>query len=503
MAMAGGRQNAWQNGGRVYLTIGATVAVSFLAVEPIVRLGSSLSTAVPIDQLAVRLLMAAALLVIGGLLWRGDAPLSDGMRLRGLVAAGMVLRIGYMLYTPYNVREHDVGDLTQAGHLSYIYTILTQFRLPQSNVGQFYHPPLSHALEALAVKIYSLLAPGAGLDEWFQAAKIVPAFASCATLIVCWRLLDALAADRRVKFTAMAVLAFHPTFFVLASSINNDMLMIFFFMASLLYTVKWHRNPTMRNILLLAVLIGCAMSTKFSGALVAVLTAAVFLAMLLHRGRGQVAVPRLIGQFAAFGAVCLPLGLWYPVRNWLLFRQPLGYVLPLSTDSYQYIGYRSLWERFGLFSPTQLFSNPYCSVRSDYQLWVYTIKCSVFGEYGYAWMLRPLALALVLVNTLLILWSLIAMAVLMCRRGHAGVRLFAGLWAVMIASFLYFNLKYPFACTMDYRYIVPTAVVGAACLGYSYAALRGSLRRGALPAARTEQGLIAAFCVLSTLFYVL
>lgn len=503
MKTATGRQTGWMEGGRAYLTVGTAVAASFLLVEPIVRLGGSLSSAVPVDQLAVRLLMAAALLVIGGMLLRGGSVPSDDTLLRGLAAAGITLRIGYMLYTPYNVRDHDVGTLYENGHLSYIYTILTRLRLPQSNGGQFYHPPLAHALEALAVRVYSLLAPGAGLGEWFQAAKIVPAFASCAALIVCWRLLEELGVGRRAKLAAMAVLAFHPTFFVLASSINNDMLMVFFFLAALFYTVKWYHSPTMRNILLLAVLIGCAMSTKFSGSLVAVVTAAAFVRMLLRRGGGKISVPRLFGQFAAFGAVCLPLGLWYPVRNWLLFRQPPGYVLPLPTDSYQYIGGRPLWERFGLFTPAQLFSTPYCVVRSDYQLWVYTIKCSIFGEYSYPGMLRPLALLLVLVNTLLILWSLIAMARLVFRRGCPGARLFTGLWALMIVSFVYFNLKYPFACTMDYRYIVPTAVVGAAFLGASYAALRASPRRGAQAAARVEKGLIVAFCALSTLFYIL
>ena len=290
----------WLEGSRAYWITAGAVAASFLIVEPAVRLGSTLDTIVPMDQLTVRLLMAAALMVIAGLLLRGDRTPSPDRLLKGLVAGGMAMRIGYMLYTPYNVRAHDVGTLFKDEHLRYIYTILTQFRLPATNDGQFYHPPLAHALEALAVRIYSLLAPGAGLSEWFQAAKVVPAFASCAALIVCRRLFDELGTNRRVTLPAMAVLAFHPTFYVLASSINNDMLMIFFFLAALLETVRWYHRPTMRHILVLAVLIGCAMSTKFSGSLVAGIAAVAFLAVLLRRGKDRPALPRLIGQYAAF-----------------------------------------------------------------------------------------------------------------------------------------------------------------------------------------------------------
>lgn len=493
----------WLYGGRVYAVIAAVVTVSFLIVEPVVRVSAALGGRVALDQVTVRVLMAAALLIIGGLLLRGDTAPTDTRILHALVGGGMVMRIGYMLYTSFDVRGHDVYTLNDSGHMRYIYLLLTQLRLPDSNAGQFYHPPFAHILDALAVRFYALFSPHAGMHEWFQGAKVVPAFASCAALIVCLRLLEELGVGRRAKLAAMAVLAFHPTFFVLAASINNDMLMIFFFLAAVLYTVRWYHRPTMRHILTLAVLIGCAMSTKFSGALVAVITAAVFLATLLRRREKRPSLPRLFGQFAAFGAVCLPLGLWYPVRNWILFRQPLGYVLPLPVSSPFYTGNRSLWERFGLFSPAQLFSDPYCHLRSDYQLWVYTIKCSLFGEFIFSGALQALAMLLVAVNTLLIFWSLTAMVIGTVRHRFPGAGLLAGLWALLMGSFIYFNIKYPFACTMDYRYIVPTCVVGAAFLGDSYSALRGSRHPAARLAARAEECLILVFCTLSAAFYVL
>lgn len=44
-------------------------------------------------------------------------------------------------------------------------------------------------------------------------------------------------------------------------------------------------------------------------------------------------------------------------------------------------------------------------------------------------------------------------------------RLLAAVWAAIIASYLWFNVKYPFGCTMDFRYVVPSALIGSIFLG--------------------------------------
>ena len=49
-----------------------------------------------------------------------------------------------------------------------------------------------------------------------------------------------------------------------------------------------------------------------------------------------------------FLAVMLPLGLWHPIRNYILFAQPIGYVAPISVTSQLYIGGLSLFERIGI-----------------------------------------------------------------------------------------------------------------------------------------------------------
>jgi dolichyl-phosphate-mannose--protein O-mannosyl transferase len=191
-------------------------------------------------------------------------------------------------------------------------------------------------------------------------------------MLVTLRLLEALELPAKARITAMAVVAFHPTFFLLSSSINNDMAMIFFFLTAVLYTVRWYRDPTYKNILLLALAIGRAMSAKFSGALVAVFTAVIFLLALIKKFRAGGGAG-LVGQYTAFAAVCLPLSLWHPVRNMLLFGQPLGYVLEIPVKSALYVGDRSFAAGFLSFDVLSLLWGGFCNPWADWRVWEYAV----------------------------------------------------------------------------------------------------------------------------------
>ena len=53
-----------------------------------------------------------------------------------IIAMGIIMRIGHMLYTPYSLRGHDIG-LGANGHADYILTLM-QGNLPDSNSYQYY-----------------------------------------------------------------------------------------------------------------------------------------------------------------------------------------------------------------------------------------------------------------------------------------------------------------------------------------------------------------------------
>ena len=376
--------------------------------------------------------------------------------------------------------------------------------LPDSIDYQFYHPPFQHIVQALVVKVFSWFQPGAAFASLFEAAKIVPCFASCALLWVCRSLCRELDLSKRASAIAICILAFHPAFYQLSSRVNNDALMLFFFMTSVLYTIRWYRRPTMKNILLIALSIGLSMMTKLSGCLVALFTAPVFLAVLVRKWREKQA-KGIIGQFAAFAGVCAPLGLWYSVRNLILFGQPLGYVVRFADNSWLYCGDKSLICRFLSFPPGQIFNPLYCSSGEDCNIWLYVLKSSLFGEFSFdknGWA----AAALIVINLLLILASLAAMAYVMMRCKDTGKFARFGLfwlWLVQMAAFIVFNLRYPFGCTMDFRYIMPTAIVGAIYIGLAldHIKSRGKALSNVLFCVGVAA--VALFGVASVLFYTL
>jgi 4-amino-4-deoxy-L-arabinose transferase-like glycosyltransferase len=381
----------------------------------------------------MRVLMLVGVLLCGVYYACRQCGQEKGSRMETLIvaiiAAGMVMRIGYMIYTPFALRGHDIETFDGNGHLGYMYQLFATGRLPQTNRYQFYHPPFEHFMQALVVKVFSWFRGTDNPAALFEAAKIVPCFAACAILWVIRSLCREMKLSPGASAIALAIVAFHPTFFILSASVNNDPLMLLFFCVATMYTIRWYYRPSMKNTLALALAIGFAMMTKLSGGMAALFTAPVFLIVLVRKLREKQAKP-LIGRFAAFAGVCVPLGLWYPVRNLVLFNQRFSYVS--RAGSTLYIGDIPLVQRFLSFPLDQLLIPLYCHPHDDYNIWLYIVKCSMFGEFIFEGMDKFAAL-LIVANLALILLSLAAMVyIAVCGRETNPFARFGLLWIWLI-----------------------------------------------------------------------
>ena len=167
----------------------------------------------------------------------------------------------------------------------------------------------------------------------------------------------------------------------------------------------------------------------------------------------------LIMKFNIFGLISLPLGLWHAIRNYILFNQQLGSVL--VPGHIWYIGNYSKFSRLLTISFKQLFGEIYCTLPGDYNLFAYIVKGSLFGEFTYSY-IDWLAMALKTLNFVLIVLSLIFTISHMFKKDKNTfvLDLLLITWLTNIISFYMFNIKYPYLCTMDFRYIVPTAFIG-------------------------------------------
>jgi len=381
-----------------------------------------------------------------------------------IIAIGVVMRIGYMLYTPFGLRGHDVGGVE--GHFAYVFKLFAYGQLPDTNAYQFYHPPFQHILEAITVKFFSLFQTNTDIKSLFEATKLVPCFASCAIMPVSFKICKEMKLPRQATAIALTIIAFHPTFYILSASINNDAVMLLLFMAAVLYTIRWYYRPTMKNIALIGLFIGLAMMTKLSAGMVALFTAPIFFAVFMREWRKK-KWKGIFAQFGVFALICFPLALWYPIRNLILFDQPFGYVVKITESSTLFCGNNSIAERFFSFPFDQMLNPVYCSPHGDCNIWLYTLKSSVFGEFTFD-LPDFYGKALIITNAAMIVLSLIAMVYVMARMKKLNKFARYGLgfiWLVQMVSFIVFNVQYPYGCTMDYRYIMPTCIVGAVYIG--------------------------------------
>ncbi len=437
------------------------------------------------------------------LTWRRSACL--------LIAAGFVLRLGYVLYTDIYTRQHDVGWMGGgAGHMGYIEYFVQYRSLPDfdpRSYWQFYHPPLYHMLSAVA---YGLLQwTGMEPARIGESLQFVTLFYSSACMVLAYRIFRQMGLARWGLVTALALVCFYPMFIQLAGGLNNDILSVTLILAAMLYTLRWYRQPSLRHILCAALFMGLGMMTKLSAALLAPAMAWVFLAGLIRAPGGQ---RRAIwAQFAAFLALCAPLGLWWPLRNWVLFDMPLNYVAEIGQESGQYIGHIDAIRRMFDFSAYQFrqlyeaWGQPY----QEFNMFVGLLKTGVFDEgtftdiqpliYGPSWVLFAASIALVPAPLLAALRQLF-------RRDGAMDGALRGFWILLpvtlLFSYIQLNLRYPQTCTANMRYVMPLVVVA----GY----FLGSLWQGTLLHPKAGRliriaagGLAALFCLASAVVYVM
>jgi hypothetical protein len=391
---------------------------------------------------------------------------------------GFVLKLCYIAYTPYNVRQHDVYnfniDGSGGGHARYILWFFQENHFPDfdpRSIWQFYHPPLHHIIAGTFMRFLSLF--GLSFERICEAVQVLPLFYSSSCAIVFYRILEELKIKKSAKIFSFLLIFLNPSFIIFSGSINNDILSVLFMMGAFLYTVRWYKQREFKNIIPLAFCIGLGMMSKLSASLIAPAVAAVFLYCLIKNFKAE--WKKLFLQFLVFGVICVPLGMWYSVRNLILFDIPLGYVPLIGSDVDQYIGFRSVFERLFDFTLNDVFM-AWGQNRGgffEHNVFLGLLKTSVFGEFRLSEMsslkngITLFSTVLFVVNVFIALYSFIAMiCVLTKKKIRTEFKLFSLiLYVTVLYSYVSFCFSYPHTCTMNIRYAVPLIVLGAVFIG--------------------------------------
>lgn len=415
-----------------------------------------------------------------------------------IMIVGILTRAMYIIYTPITERQHDVYGINDQGHLGYIYTIYQTGKLPETNSIQFYHPPLFHSIAAGWLKVNDIFS--VSLDKSIEGIQIITAIFSSLIMLVAYRIVEEIEIKNIYKIFIIAVMAFHPTLIILAGSINNDILMILLSFYIILYLIKWNDNPNIKNTIILAVITGCSVMTKISGAIMAVPIMYTFIKKIIEIYRTEKdKLLKLFGKFLLFGVISLPLGLWHPIRNLMLFNQKIGWVL-LPADGL-YVGQYSFFERFLTISFKEMFGYTYCVIPGDHNIFSYIVKTSILGEFAYNNSIGIYVALFKIINLIIISISAICIFILLKKIKKISNNSFVAkilliTFFINIVSYYHFNIKYPYICTMDFRYIVPTIFTGivTVCM-----VLNEYIKNNIIK--EIIEYTITLFCVLSFVFF--
>ena len=394
----------------------------------------------------------------------------DRMRISAIFLAGCLLRLFYVLQSTIFQRQYDIGNIdlsvdhtVSGGHLAYIQYLYQQGHMPDFDptlVYQFHHPPLHHLLSALVLKLFApFIKDNSSLYETLQ---IIPFLCSIAILWYGYKIMKRLSGNRKALELGLLILAFHPALVLLSGSVNNDALSLLFMLLCIEYTWAWSESHSLKDILKAALAVSLGIMTKQSVALMAFPMAIVFIYEWIKEAKRTGKKTSFLFQYAVFLVVSLPIGLWFYIRNLVLFHVPIVWVYELPTDSWQYTGNIPVVNRF-LWPDIREFVDGlrHFQLGCGYNIWIQIMRTSVLGEWDMAEVSRGIKLLAML---LMVVGFALAAVVLACdlltllRRKRYQVKvppmiLLVGTYVVQFFAYFKFYYEYPQECSMNFRYI--------------------------------------------------
>lgn len=360
---------------------------------------------------------------------------------------GALLRVLYVLATPYRTRSYDVD-----GHLDYIRFVADAWRIPPASQGwEFHQPPLYYWLSAMWVHIQELL--GRTLDRIYVDLQAHALLFSIATLLVCvWMATMLFPRNRSQKWSdalCFAMMCCLPAFVMFASRVTNESLLqlpLFFGFACLL--AWWHSGRWKMWLLAMA------------GILVAALCKISALALLPIAGLCLLVHPMLsrrqkLRQGAAAALLFVTLFAWYPVYRFT--EKNIGKTITLGNkDMNPDLLVTRRVEDYLTFNPIAVAQLPFNDTWSDkYRrsyFWEFFFKSSYFGEFRFE-KIYPLGTALTVLGMLLLpvlLWGLLCD---LRKRWFTTLPMWTTS-AILLAAALAYPTFFTYAPNQDFRFSI-------------------------------------------------
>lgn len=334
--------------------------------------------------------------------------------------------------------ENFDKDYNEGRHINYIMQLYTYGSLPSKIIGQFYHPPLHHFIMAMSLKVMDVFSESASFK--FESMQFVTFIYSIIILITLYKILEELTLDNKNKILPMLIFACYPLYIYLSGSINNDELVTMFALICLLYLMRWKKEPSMKNTIIVASTIGLGLMTKSSMYVMIIPAVYVYFKVLAEYVSSDKKYGKLLLELLIFIIIVAALGFWFQIRSYMNGLETLGIIEPYD---YLSIANKSFVERF-------CFVNPF--TMSDVNIWNNLMYTSIN--------LGILSLNFVYMTIMIILLITIVIDVLyyLFKEFQKDEILMVTFFAWWVFYF-FLNIQMPYTCSMHSRYmIVPISI---------------------------------------------
>ena len=294
-----------------------------------------------------------------------------------------IVQLGYVLYSPYYIRQHDSRSFIyyeNGGHFGYIGYIFFNKSLPTGSPLDYWcfsNPPLFHIVSAIFLNILQIF-KGISINTCFENLQVMSFIYATIFNVYVYKILKEMNIQKSISYM-LAFVGLSPAMIIMSGSINNDMLCFSLSTMAIYYTLKWYKEDNLKNLIKIAFTIGFAMMTKISAAIIAIPIAFVFLVKLILNKEH---FKRYIRNFAIFAIISLPIGLWFPIKNLVLYNIPITYVQSVEKEHPSNVSKYSIFERFFTFSKENLetINVVMSGEKADYNLYLTTIKSFIVDE---------------------------------------------------------------------------------------------------------------------------
>lgn len=397
-----------------------------------------------------------------------------------IILIGLFIRIAVSCSFPINRFQYDIGIeelfnpndsqnyealmgfdrnyLVEGGHLEYILTIYKMGHLPESNINQMYHPPLSQFLFAEFLKIESIFTDNSKF--LLESLEFLTIVYSMLIIYVSYKIMKEIGFEDKDTIFPLLLLTFHPLFIYLARLVNTDGLVSVLILISVLYLIKWYKKPSYKNVIILGLAIGFGAMTKTSIIIMAVPLIFVYMKKIIESAGKDEPLKDIIIQGVLFSFITLPMVFWYPIRNYNKFGQAFfGIIEALDSLAITDSSFLGRWVLNHEFFNATL--EPHASnVFSN--LIISTINFAINSAAIPVLLYMPLrGISLVLITI-----SILGMLRFTLKNENKSL-----LWILIVTyctwifGYIYFNVLMPYSCTMHARYVITAIVIGIIYIG--------------------------------------